>query len=191
MCVAHAQQNTKTGCRKYIINFLFLQMPCCSLRLFSCQNLCGNPRLCGNHYCTKSCHVLEVPLNQPEGDSIASTSKENALSEPCEQCDLPCQRVSYSLFVSTNFSLFNKAYYELNCSFQVREPPCSHPCPLPCHMSDCPSCKVLVKRPCHCGAMVHAFEYVYFNNLNAKEQIKVRSCGGLCHRSVAKFLLGS
>lgn len=68
--------------------------------------------------------------------------------------------------------------------FQVREPPCSHPCPLPCHLNDCPSCKVLVKRPCHCGAMVHAFECVFYNNLNAKDQIKIRSCGGPCHRSV-------
>jgi len=68
--------------------------------------------------------------------------------------------------------------------FQVREPPCSHRCPLPCHLSDCPPCKVLVKKPCHCGAMVHAFECVYFNNLKAKEQLKVRSCGGPCHRKL-------
>ncbi|CAO2161157.1 unnamed protein product [Urochloa humidicola] len=133
-------------------------MPCCKWRPFPCQNLCGNPLLCGNHYCTKSCHVLEVPLNQPEGEPIASVSKENTLAEPCEQCNLPCQR--------------------------VREPPCSHRCPLPCHLSDCPPCKVLVKKPCHCGAMVHAFECVFFNNLKAKEQLKVRSCGGPCHRKL-------
>ena len=72
-------------------------MPCSKWRPFPCQNLCGNPLLCGNHYCTKSCHVLEVPLKQIEGDPIASVNKENALAEPCEQCDLPCQRVCYSL----------------------------------------------------------------------------------------------
>jgi len=169
VCRAHAHSTQIPACkpeyRKHTLHFCCLQMPCSKWRPFPCQNLCGNPLLCGNHYCTKSCHVLEVPLKQIEGDPIASVNKENALAEPCEQCDLPCQR--------------------------VREPPCSHRCPLPCHLSDCPPCKVLVKKPCHCGAMVHAFECVYFNNLKAKEQLKVRSCGGPCHRSVAKSLPGS
>lgn len=90
---------------KHILHFHFFQMPCCKWRPFACENLCGNPLLCGNHYCTKSCHVLEVPLNQPEGDRIASISKANALAEPCEQCNLRCQRVRYSLFLSKNFNL--------------------------------------------------------------------------------------
>ncbi|AQK90343.1 sequence-specific DNA binding transcription factor [Zea mays] len=80
-------------------------MPCCKWRPFPCENLCGNPLLCGNHYCTKSCHVLEVPLNHPEGDRTTSISKVNALAMPCEQCNLPCQRVRYSLFVFKNSSL--------------------------------------------------------------------------------------
>lgn len=83
----------KSDCRKHILSFHFLQMPCCKWRPFPCENLCGNPLLCGNHYCTKSCHVLEVPLNQLEGDHRASISKVNAFAEPCEQCNLPCQRV--------------------------------------------------------------------------------------------------
>uniref|UniRef100_A0A0D9UX14 RING-type domain-containing protein n=1 Tax=Leersia perrieri TaxID=77586 RepID=A0A0D9UX14_9ORYZ len=133
---------------------------CSKKRQFPCQNLCGNPLDCGNHYCTKACHVLQIPLSQPEGDqsAIQSLASASAFAEPCEECDLPCQR--------------------------VREPSCSHPCPLPCHLDDCPPCKVLVKRPCHCGAMVHAFECMYYNNLNAKEQQKVRSCGGPCHRKL-------
>lgn len=90
---------------KHILHFHFFQMPCCKWRPFACENLCGNPLLCGNHYCTKSCHVLEVPLNQPEGDRIASISKANTLAEPCEQCNLRCQRVRYSLFLSKNFNL--------------------------------------------------------------------------------------
>uniref|UniRef100_A0A453ECH8 NF-X1-type domain-containing protein n=1 Tax=Aegilops tauschii subsp. strangulata TaxID=200361 RepID=A0A453ECH8_AEGTS len=67
---------------------------------------------------------------------------------------------------------------------QARDPPCSHPCPSRCHLSDCLPCKALVKRSCHCGAMTHAFECVYYNNLNAKQQLKVRSCGGPCHRKL-------
>uniref|UniRef100_A0A453ECF6 NF-X1-type domain-containing protein n=1 Tax=Aegilops tauschii subsp. strangulata TaxID=200361 RepID=A0A453ECF6_AEGTS len=84
--------------------------------------------------------------------------RKNTLAEPCERCNLPCQR--------------------------ARDPPCSHPCPSRCHLSDCLPCKALVKRSCHCGAMTHAFECVYYNNLNAKQQLKVRSCGGPCHRKL-------
>ncbi|KAF0920747.1 hypothetical protein E2562_036831 [Oryza meyeriana var. granulata] len=133
---------------------------CSKRRQFPCHNLCGNPLNCGNHYCTKACHVLQIPLSQHEGDqsAILSLASASAFAEPCEECNLPCQR--------------------------VREPPCSHPCPLPCHLNDCPPCKALVKRPCHCDAMVHAFECMYYNNLNAREQQKVRSCGGPCHRKL-------
>jgi hypothetical protein len=49
--------------------------------------------------------VLEVPLNHPEGDRTTSISKVNALAMPGEQCNLPCQRVRYSLFVFKNSSL--------------------------------------------------------------------------------------
>lgn len=201
-----------TACKpeysKLTLHFCLLQMPCSKWRPFPCQNLCGNPLLCGNHYCAKSCHVLEAPLDQPEGDPLPYVSKESALAEPCEKCNLPCQRVCYSLSYKTTLlqfvlqSLTWRSYcisvcllslvqdIDSNVLFQVREPSCSHRCPLRCHLSDCPPCKVLVKKPCHCGAMVHAFECVYFNNLKAKEQVKVRSCGGPCHRSVAKSLIG-
>ncbi|GJY93404.1 NF-X1-type zinc finger protein NFXL2 [Tanacetum coccineum] len=70
--------------------------------------------------------------------------------EQCEKCSLPCQR--------------------------EREPLCQHPCPLKCHPEECPPCKVLIKRACHCGAMVHVFECLYYNTLSEKEQIAVRSC---------------
>lgn len=54
------------------------QMVCSDKSQFSCENLCGNPLPCANHYCTKTCHALE---NQLQG------------SEPCEDCYLPCQKV--------------------------------------------------------------------------------------------------
>lgn len=41
--------------------------------------------------------MLEIPSNQSEGDTILSLNRENALAEPCEECDLACERVS-SLF---------------------------------------------------------------------------------------------
>ncbi|EXB88390.1 NF-X1-type zinc finger protein NFXL2 [Morus notabilis] len=126
------------------------KMMVCSNRMqFSCENLCGNLLPCSNHYCTKTCHALK---------SLSSTSVQQAGSEPCEDCNLPCEK--------------------------ERAPACSHPCPLTCHPGDCPPCKVLVKRSCHCGSMVHVFECIYYNSLSEKEQMNVRSCGGPCHRKL-------
>ncbi|OEL35980.1 NF-X1-type zinc finger protein NFXL2 [Dichanthelium oligosanthes] len=147
-------------------------MPCCKWRPFPCQNLCGNPLLCGNHYCTKSCHVLEVPLNQPEGDPVASVSKENTPAEPCEQCDLPCQRVSYSLFLCKNFSFvcftklnMNKLHFcmplslvqdiDSNVCFR-KLPNCPHLCSEVCHPGTCPSvdrCMKKVNVRCACNTL--------------------------------------
>ncbi|KAF5752574.1 putative nuclear transcription factor X-box binding [Tripterygium wilfordii] len=124
-------------------------MVCSNIKQFSCENLCGNPLPCGNHYCTKTCHALSSP-------STASTQHKR--SQLCEDCNLNCQK--------------------------EREPPCQHPCPQPCHPGDCHPCKVLVKRSCHCGSMVHVFECIYYNTLSKKEQMVVRSCGGPCHRKL-------
>ncbi|XP_030441971.1 NF-X1-type zinc finger protein NFXL2 [Syzygium oleosum] len=124
-------------------------MVCSQRTLFSCDNLCGNPLSCGNHYCTKTCHALK---------SRSSTSSTIRGGESCEECTLPCQK--------------------------ERTPECLHPCPLRCHPGECAPCKVLVKRSCHCGAMVHVFECIYYNTLSGEEQMAVRSCGGPCHRKL-------
>ncbi|KAH9767107.1 NF-X1-type zinc finger protein NFXL2 [Citrus sinensis] len=116
-------------------------MVCSDRTQFSCDNLCGNPLPCGNHYCTKYCHALK---------SQSSLSVEKRSAESCEE----------------------------------RMPTCPHSCPLPCHPGECPPCKVLVKRSCHCGSMVHVFECIYFNTLSEKEQMAARSCGGPCHRKL-------
>lgn len=91
-------------------------------------------------------------------ENFSSSSAQNNRTEPCEKCTLPCQK--------------------------KRSPSCAHPCPLPCHPEECPPCKVLLKRACHCGAMVHVFECIYYNTLSEKEQLSVRSCGGPCHRKL-------
>ncbi|XVF40733.1 hypothetical protein PTKIN_Ptkin01aG0138500 [Pterospermum kingtungense] len=124
-------------------------MVCSDRSRFSCDNLCGNLLPCGNHYCTKTCHPLEIR---------SSSSGHCNKSESCEECNLPCQK--------------------------ERMPTCLHSCPLPCHPVGCPPCKVLVKRSCHCRAMVHAFECIYYNSLSDKDQVAVRSCGGPCHRKL-------
>ncbi|XP_061975548.1 NF-X1-type zinc finger protein NFXL2 [Populus nigra] len=125
-------------------------MVCSNRTQFSCENLCGSPLSCGNHYCTKTCHALK---------SQSSTSLvQYKRSDSCEECHLPCEK--------------------------ERKPACRHSCPLPCHPGDCPPCKVLVKRSCYCGSMVHVFECIYYNNLSEKEQMAARSCGGSCHRKL-------
>ncbi|XWS56730.1 hypothetical protein CRYUN_Cryun09bG0110600 [Craigia yunnanensis] len=124
-------------------------MVCSDRAQFSCDNLCGNLLPCGNHYCTNTCHPVEI-----HSTSLGHRKR----SKSCEECNLPCQK--------------------------ERMPICSHPCPLPCHPGECPPCKVLVKRSCHCGAMVHAFECIYYNSLSEKDQVAVRSCRGPCHRKL-------
>lgn len=126
------------------------RMIVCSARSeFSCDNLCGNLLMCGNHYCTKSCHAIK---------SLIPTSGLRGRSESCEDCDLPCQK--------------------------GRKLSCPHPCPQPCHPGECPTCTVLIKRSCHCGAMVHVFECTYYNSLSVKEQLSIRSCRGPCHKKL-------
>lgn len=61
-----------------------VQIVCSSKALFSCDNLCGNPLPCGNHYCTKTCHALI---------SQSQKSLAQCIGEPCEECHLPCDKV--------------------------------------------------------------------------------------------------
>ncbi|KNA19650.1 hypothetical protein SOVF_059390 [Spinacia oleracea] len=125
-------------------------MICSKNPQFSCDNLCGSPLACSNHYCTKICHPRQ---------NSSSSSDQRTRGVLCEECTLPCQK--------------------------KRAPSCSHPCPLRCHPEECPPCKVLLKRSCHCGAMTHAFVCIYYNTLSEKEQLSARSCGGDCHRKLS------
>ncbi|KAI4370536.1 hypothetical protein MLD38_018882 [Melastoma candidum] len=59
-------------------------MVCSDRRKFYCDNLCGHPLSCGNHFCTKSCHTLLV--------SQSPTASGNRFGESCEECSLPCQK---------------------------------------------------------------------------------------------------
>ncbi|KAG5146825.1 hypothetical protein JHK84_032368 [Glycine max] len=53
-------------------------MVCSDKSQFSCENLCGNPVPCGNHYCTKTCHALE---NQKESLHVHITALGDAILE--------------------------------------------------------------------------------------------------------------
>ncbi|EMS48479.1 NF-X1-type zinc finger protein NFXL2 [Triticum urartu] len=128
-------------------------IPCSKSRQFPCQNLCGNLLHCGNHYCTKDCHVLEIPSDQRKADTILSLSRNNTLAEPCERCNLRCQRCVY--------------YNNLNAKQQLKARSCSGPChrKLPncphlcseiCHPGQCPSvdqCMKKVNVRCACNTL--------------------------------------
>lgn len=62
--------------------FLLAQMVCSDKTQFACDNLCGNPLPCGNHYCSFTCHPLEI-----------KSSSSDKRSESCEKCELRCQKV--------------------------------------------------------------------------------------------------
>lgn len=80
----------------------YFQMLCSSQVRYSCQNLCGNALDCGNHYCTKSCHALKPSLSSAAMNLGGAPPGEAppGLTEPCEQCRLPCQKVSFFSFDS-------------------------------------------------------------------------------------------
>lgn len=96
----HPRQKTRIDLQVFFkfSNRVFLssfQMVCSDRSQFSCDNLCGNPLPCGNHYCTNTCHALK---------SQSSSSVEKRSSESCEVCSLPCQKV-YSYHSLSSFHL--------------------------------------------------------------------------------------
>ncbi|MCD7452470.1 hypothetical protein HAX54_017009 [Datura stramonium] len=61
--------------------------------------------------------------------------------------------VMKNILVGTECELSLQLYYIFWISTNERKPTCPHPCPLPCHPGECPPCKALIKRSCHCGSM--------------------------------------
>lgn len=144
------------------------RMLVCSDRAeFSCQNLCGYLLSCGNHYCTKTCHVLKT---------VSSTSPLPDRGKPCEECRLPCQKerepkcphpcprpchpgecdackalVKRSCHCGSMVHVFECRYFNSlsekdqlavrSCGGPCHRklPYCTHLCPEICHPGECPS----------------------------------------------------
>lgn len=95
-------------------------MVCSNRMQFSCENLCGNLLPCSNHYCTKTCHALK---------SQSSTSVQQAGSEPCEECNLPCEKVlKRPCFHETGYFLCDLFTY--TCCLSKTLGWLSFPCPI-------------------------------------------------------------
>ncbi|OIW07741.1 hypothetical protein TanjilG_11899 [Lupinus angustifolius] len=137
-----------------------------------CRLPCDEEYPCG-HACKLRCHGAKPPPNpeftlKPKKKKIIQN--ESVPGTPCPSCPELVWRSCVGQHIGTER--------------MEREPRCQHHCPRPCHPGDCPPCKVLIKRSCHCGSMVHVFECIYYNTLSAKDQEAVRSCGGPCHRKL-------
>ncbi|KAL5111925.1 Transcriptional repressor NF-X1 [Taenia crassiceps] len=110
--------------------------------VFSCEQTCDRPLVCGHHNCAALCHSGECqpcPL----------------LPSQCLTC--PCGRVRLSQLVKNGDEYGNRK----ECTDPIPVCPnvcgrqnsmCGHPCPEKCHPGPtCPPCKLTTKVSCRCG----------------------------------------
>lgn len=138
-------------------------MVCSDRTEFSCDNLCGSPLPCGNHYCTKVCHRLRTDLSKSEGCRR---------SQSCEDCKLLCQKernppcphpclltchpgdcppckslIKRSCHCGSMVHVFECTYYN---SLSEEEQMAVRSCGGPCHRK-LPNCPHLCPEICHPG----------------------------------------
>ena len=102
-----------------------LAAECCQATPFDCRRPCGQPLACGNHFCTRPCHIVlpALPQWQWQPGQPWQQPPPGPGAAPCELCERRCERPSR----------------------------CPHPCALPCHVGDCPPCAMSVRCSCRCG----------------------------------------
>ncbi|KAJ7548966.1 hypothetical protein O6H91_07G035000 [Diphasiastrum complanatum] len=154
-------------------------MPCSEVSTFSCAKPCGNLLACGNHYCGAPCHEITLHRGMAKGETKTNL----------EDADDPKEEDTQSHYAFT-VGKFNGETMEDTCDTcslkcqKKRNYCCPHPCSQICHPGSCPPCKSIVKRACHCGALVNVFDCGSFLSLTEDEQLKLLSCGGPCHRKM-------
>ncbi|KAL6533124.1 NF-X1-type zinc finger protein nfxl2 [Orobanche minor] len=154
-------------------------MVCSNRAEFSCDNLCGNPLPCGNHYCTYVCHAFK--------------SHSSKSGESCEECNLPCEKKRYpacthpcplpchpgqcppcktlikrSCHCGSMIHVFECKYFNSlseeermavrSCKGPCHRklPNCTHLCPEMCHPGSCPfpdKCSKKVTVRCGCQTL--------------------------------------
>ncbi len=147
-------------------------MPCHQAGHFPCQSACGRALACGNHTCSKPCHVLVATVfsaapasagdNQTASfDPRAAASVAQRLpqaAQACEACERPCG---------------------------VARAGCQHPCPKRCHAGACPPCAVPRTHPCSCGKTTLSFPCHELQAVQAAGDGSAKlSCGKPCHRAL-------
>ncbi|MEQ2161607.1 hypothetical protein GOODEAATRI_011138, partial [Goodea atripinnis] len=127
-------------------------VPCHRQGRFSCKRACGRPLACGNHSCSRECHLV--------------TNGNKNLMNPAEQFwiikQLHVTQLSITgmsdpgLQTKPTPSLADEVFVCLQCEVcedgcrKPRPPGCPHQCPRPCHPGDCPPCSQMIRQRCHC-----------------------------------------
>jgi len=137
----------------------------CDIKEIECGKSCGNLLECGNHKCTNKCHLINV-------------RREIANDEENENLKI--------VFISSRLMIEGGDYLEDNCS-KCEKPcnksrNCKHPCPLSCHLNDCPPCSVTKTFNCHCN--VYRITVPCFKTFDSELMIELLSCKTPCHREL-------
>ncbi|CAM8943298.1 unnamed protein product [Rhodiola kirilowii] len=151
-------------------------MVCSDKTQFSCDNLCGNPIRCGNHFCTKTCHAHKTSQHD-KGESCEecrlSCQKERSPKCPhmcprschpgeCPPCKVLIKRSCHCgsmvhVFECIKFNSLSEKEQTNARSCQGpchrRLPYCTHLCPVTCHPGQCPQpdkCSKKITVRCKC-----------------------------------------
>ncbi|XP_004512772.1 NF-X1-type zinc finger protein NFXL1 [Cicer arietinum] len=107
--------------------------------LFSCGSKCGKELGCGNHICSEVCH----PGSCGECEFLPSRVKTCC----CGKTRLEEERHSCMDPIPTCSQVCGKL---LHCGI--------HACKDPCHVGECPPCKVLISQKCRCSSTSRTVE---------------------------------
>ncbi|XP_056156091.1 NF-X1-type zinc finger protein NFXL1 isoform X1 [Lampris incognitus] len=66
-----------------------------------------------------------------------------------------------------------------------RLPGCPHPCPLPCHRGDCPSCQQMIRQRCHCKISLLYVECMKLSSADEQTKVKLSSCSNQCPKELS------
>ncbi|KAL8050211.1 hypothetical protein ABFX02_06G068000 [Erythranthe guttata] len=133
-------------------------MVCSNRAEFSCDNLCGNPLPCGNHYCTYVCHAMKARSSKSDTCEECNLPCEKEREPACQHpCPLPCHRgecppcktlIKRSCHCGSMKHVFECKYF--NC-LSEKEQMAVRSCKGPCHRK-LPNCTHLCPETCHPGA---------------------------------------
>ncbi|KAL9973519.1 hypothetical protein ACROYT_G019988 [Oculina patagonica] len=119
-----------------------------------------------------------------------SSAKPFSCARPCGR-QLPCGNHTCQLecHVVTGANDNQQAGKECQvceepCS-KPRQEGCTHDCLLPCHPGDCPSCKQMVKLPCHCRLMLVYVSCSELTSADEQTRNELMSCKNQCPKNLA------
>lgn len=112
-------------------------VPCHRQGRFPCSRPCGRPLTCGNHSCSRDCHLVT------NGNQVATLRSQQMVDNG--DVNQVCQ---WDQYLSLSLSLQCEMCEE-GCS-KPRPPGCPHTCPRPCHPGNCPPCSQRIRQRCHC-----------------------------------------